>query len=215
MWSTSWSDGQRRCRIGSRGGTIAAMSREPVDWFEVVAKLEAGDDAALLRLTGLVASLLTRVGAYRGGENLEDVVQEVTLALVEAVRRGAIEQRERFVGYAWSVARNRWINHVKARQRRGGHLAGPDPAEVAASDLAPGAPGALEEREPGARIDLERALAALPLDERCVIDAIYLQGQSYAEAAAGLGVPLGTLKRRQWNGLRLLRQRMQVDGGFS
>jgi RNA polymerase sigma-70 factor (ECF subfamily) len=190
------------------------MPREAVDWFEIVAKLEAGDDAALLRLTGLISSILARIGAYRGGDALEDLIQEVAMALVQSVRRGAIAERERFVGYAWSVARNRWINQVKAQQRRSSPAPAPDPGEVSAADLAPGAPGAPAERDPGTRIDLERALARLPSEERVVIEAIYIQGQSYAEAAAALGVPLGTLKRRQWSGLRLLRESMQADGSF-
>jgi RNA polymerase sigma-70 factor (ECF subfamily) len=190
------------------------MPREAVDWFEIVAKLEAGDDAALLRLTGLVSGILARIGACRGGENLEDLIQEVAMALVQSVRRGAIAERERFVGYAWSVARNRWINQLKAQRRRAPAEPAPDPGDLSAADLAPGAPGASEERDPGTRIDLERALDSLPGEERRAIEAIYIQGQSYAEAAAELGVPLGTLKRRQWSGLRLLRERMQADGSF-
>jgi RNA polymerase sigma-70 factor (ECF subfamily) len=193
----------------------AAMGREPVDWFEVIAKVEAGDDASLLRLTGLVASVLARLGAYRSEDGLDDLIQEVTLALVQSVRRGAIAERERFVGYAWSVVRNRWINHLKARERRGARQDGVELGELSAADVAPGAPGAEELRDPSTRIDLERALASLPPEERRVIEVLYLEGQSYAEGAATLGLPLGTLKRRQWNGLRLLRARMQVDGGFS
>ena len=72
------------------------MPREAVDWFEIVSKLEAGDAAALLRLTGLISSILARIGAYRNGENLEDLIQEVTLALVQSVRRGAIADNVRY-----------------------------------------------------------------------------------------------------------------------
>jgi RNA polymerase sigma-70 factor (ECF subfamily) len=191
------------------------MAREPVDWFEVVAKLEAGDDAALLRLTDLVATLLARIGAYRSEEGMEDLIQEVSLALVQSVRRGAIAERDRFLAYAWSVARNRWINHLKARSRRRPGEPDIDPEELSAGDLAPGAGPETEGRDPGMRIDLERALTALPDEERQVIEAVYLRGQSYAEAAQALGLALGTLKRRQSSGLRRLRERMQIDGSFS
>jgi RNA polymerase sigma-70 factor (ECF subfamily) len=65
-------------------------------------------------------------------------------------------------------------------------------------------------REPGDLLDLRRALATLPEKERLVIEAVYAEGQSYEEAAARLGMPLGTLKRLQTQGLRILRQSMGV-----
>ena len=176
MSRTSYAPGQRLRRIGSldpeRMPRIRPWHGEPVDWFEIVAKLEAGDDAALLRLTDLVASVLVRIGAYRSEERLEDLIQEVTLALVQSVRRAAIAERDRFVAYAWSVVRNRWINHLKARSRREARDVDVDPEDLAAGDLAPGAPGGeTEARDPGMRIDLERAPCRAARDERLVIEA--------------------------------------------
>src|SRR5262245_41806466 len=115
-----------------------------------------------MRLTGLVASLLTRMGAYRKDESHEDLVQETTMALIEAVRRGAIRDRSAFVGYAWTAVRNRWLNVVRARDRRGFRVDGSELHELAPADLEPGAPQAAEPLDPGSRMDLERALGVLP-----------------------------------------------------
>lgn len=189
------------------------MPRDRADWFAIAAQIEAGDQAALLRLTGLVSSLLTRVGAYRADSSHQDLVQEITVALIEGVRRGAIREPSAFVGYAWTTTRNRWLNLLRSRERREARQSDRAPEELGADDPAPEAQRA--ELDPGTRLDLERAFERLPGPERAAIAAIYLEGKSYEEAAKELGIPLGTLKRRQWNGLKLLRQCMQVDGSFS
>ena len=44
------------------------------------------------------------------------------------------------------------------------------------------------------RIDIDRALAALPTRERAAALLCYGEGCSHSEAAAILGLPLGTLK---------------------
>jgi RNA polymerase sigma-70 factor, ECF subfamily len=60
------------------------------------------------------------------------------------------------------------------------------------------------------RLDLDRALGALPELQRRVVEAIFMRGYSYEEAAELVAVPLGTLKRAQTRGLAQLRQHMQV-----
>jgi RNA polymerase sigma-70 factor (ECF subfamily) len=189
------------------------VPRDRADWFAIAAQIEAGDAAALLRLTGLVSSLLMRVGAYRTDASHQDLVQEITVALLDGVRRGAIHEPSKFVGYAWTTTRNRWLNLLRSRERSEAR-----PSDRPLEELGPDDPALEAQRheiDPGTRLDLERAFERLPGPERAAIAAIYLEGRSYEEAAKELGVPLGTLKRRQWNGLKLLRQCMQVDGSFS
>jgi RNA polymerase sigma-70 factor (ECF subfamily) len=189
------------------------VPRDRADWFAIVEQIEAGDQAALLRLTALVASLLTRAGAYRSDPGQSDLVQEICIALVEAVRRQAIRERGAFVGYAWATVRNRWLKLLRTRERKDSRHSDRELADLGAEDLEPGA--ALGGIDPGTRVDLERALGALPAPERLAIEAIYLRGQSYEEAAAALELPLGTLKRRQNSGLKRLRQTLQADGRFA
>ncbi|KAB2911551.1 MAG: sigma-70 family RNA polymerase sigma factor [Hyphomicrobiaceae bacterium] len=56
------------------------------------------------------------------------------------------------------------------------------------------------------REDIERALAALPDDYRTVVVLVEMQGQSYAEAAEILSVPLGTVRSRLSRARSLLQR---------
>jgi len=64
--------------------------------------------------------------------------------------------------------------------------------------------------DPDVRLDLDGALGSLPTLQRRVLEAIFLCGYTYEEAADVVQVPLGTLKRAQTRGLAHLRQHMQV-----
>lgn len=59
--------------------------------------------------------------------------------------------------------------------------------------------------------DLQRALMALPSDQRDVLLLIALEGMGYAEAAATLGIPIGTVMSRLSRGRERLRQLMSED----
>jgi len=187
------------------------MRRDPVDWFEVISQVEAGDAAALLRLTNLIGSILSRIGAYRGHDSREDLIQEITLSVIRSTRRGAISDPARFVAYTWAVARNRLINEAEARVRRGVRDSGVEIDSISRSDTECSRSLPTIPADPPTRVDLKRGLAALPENERKVIEAIYIQGQTYAEVAAELQIPLGTVKRRQWLGLKALRKHMDLE----
>ena len=60
---------------------------------------------------------------------------------------------------------------------------------------------------------LRTALAALTLDERQAIEKTFFGGLTYAEAAARLNQPLGTIKTRIRSGLHKLRRMLTVEAG--
>lgn len=64
-------------------------------------------------------------------------------------------------------------------------------------------------------MDLEDAFSALTPEQQKVIAAVYLEGRTYAEAAEALGMPMGTLKHHQTDGLAVLRRQMGFGSGGS
>lgn len=97
---------------------------------------------------------------------------------------------------AWlrRLAVNTWLEHVRAA-----HLL---PVAMAAEELA-GVPG----RAPATdeQLDLDRALAQLPPDERLCIVLAYSEGMSHGEISALTALPLGTVKSHIRRGGERLR----------
>jgi RNA polymerase sigma-70 factor, ECF subfamily len=55
-------------------------------------------------------------------------------------------------------------------------------------------------------VELDRALAQLPLDQRQVILLVGLEGMSYEDTAGILGIPIGTVRSRLSRGRDALRE---------
>jgi len=59
---------------------------------------------------------------------------------------------------------------------------------------------------------VESALAALGADHRRALVEVHWRGRPYAEVAAELGIPEGTVKSRVHHGLRALRSALEAQG---
>ncbi|MET0727991.1 MAG: sigma-70 family RNA polymerase sigma factor [Acidimicrobiales bacterium] len=59
---------------------------------------------------------------------------------------------------------------------------------------------------------VEAALAGLPADHRVVLVEVHWRGRPYAEVAADLGIPEGTVKSRVYYGLRAMRSALEAQG---
>ncbi len=134
----------------------------------------------------------------------EDIAQEVFLRLW---RRPDLfnATRGRFVTWLLSVARNRAIDERRSRGRRFRHET---PPGIAAEEMLATAPA--EDPADSAllsddRIIVQRALAALPTEQRLAIELAYFGGYTQHEIALGLHQPLGTIKTRIRLGLQKLR----------
>jgi RNA polymerase sigma-70 factor (ECF subfamily) len=144
----------------------------------------------------------------------EDLTQEVFLRLWRRPHLYDVG-RGRFITWLLSVARNRSIDERRSRGRRFRHET---PPSLGAEELLASAPA--EEGQDAAvlsdeRVQIERAMATLPAEQRLAIQLAYFGGYTQQEIAQGLHQPLGTVKTRIRLGLQKLRLLLieQSDGG--
>jgi RNA polymerase sigma-70 factor (ECF subfamily) len=128
-------------------------------------------------------------GLTRNSADAEDLAQETMLRAYRAI--------DRFDGRhprAWllTIMRN---THINAHRRRRPELLH-DPEVADRLDLIPKAAGTDHFVDLTFDAEVERVLADLPDTFRAVVDLVDIGGLSYAEAAAALGVPTGTVMSR-------------------
>jgi RNA polymerase sigma-70 factor, ECF subfamily len=134
----------------------------------------------------------------------EEVVQEVFLS---AWRSGHLYDPARGSTQTWvlSMVRNRSIDVLRARRRR--------PVEPWPDTIDPPDPGDVP-AQAVTSVDAEaarRAMAALPPDQKQVLELAYFDGLSHSEIADKLSAPIGTVKGRIRLGLDRLRLAMGVQ----
>lgn len=104
------------------------------------------------------------------------------------------------------------MHNINANARRRDARAPRGVALDTAEFLAPVAPA----QEDGLNVAaLQRALAALPEEQRAVLLLVGLEGFAYAEAARILGVPIGTVMSRLHRGREQLRRQLAGGAGPS
>jgi RNA polymerase sigma-70 factor (ECF subfamily) len=109
------------------------------------------------------------------------------------------------VTWLLSVARNRGIDERRSRGRRFRHETPPSLAAEELLGAAPAAEGIDQAVFSDDRMAVQRALAALPAEQRLAIQLAYFGGYTQQEIAKGLQQPLGTVKTRIRLGLQKLR----------
>ena len=150
----------------------------------------------------------------------EDYAQEVFMKIF----LHAAEYREtaKFTTYLYRIARNFWIDEVRKRNARPnlkthGSLSSdgrgddntlPQP-EARTSDNASPQKAVLEQEQSNI---LHEILETLDEDHRVTLVLSMLKGMRYAEIAAVLDIPLGTVKSRVHNALKSLRDAYSRKG---
>jgi RNA polymerase sigma-70 factor (ECF subfamily) len=178
------------------------------EWAVLVQSIASGDERALRalyeRTNRIVFTLVVRI------TNSRDAAEEVTLDVFHDVWRRARTYdpaNGTVVGWIMNQARSRAIDRLRFEQRKKRMSR---PADVPAS--AAGDPrDEIDVLEQG-RV-LRDALVVLTSDERQAIEIAYFSGLTYAEVAARLGEPLGTVKTRIRSGLEKLRRALAAGEG--
>ena len=116
--------------------------------------------------------------------------------------------------WLFRIATNRSYDLLRVRNRRAASSLEAEPFEIEPIWTSGGQP----DEAPDARalrgelsIHLERAIAALPEDQRTVVILADVQGLDYAEVAAATGSALGTVKSRLSRARGRLRQMLRDD----
>jgi RNA polymerase sigma-70 factor (ECF subfamily) len=165
---------------------------------------------ALTYLDGLyrAALRLTRVPA-----DAEDLVQETYLKAFRAADRFAPDTNLR--AWLFTILHNTARNRVRDRARE--HVTVDSDAVDRAADSGPGAAETPEDillRETLAP-ELQSAIDALPEAFRQAVWLRDVEEFSYAEIAAMLEIPIGTVMSRISRGRRLLFERLKETEGFA
>ncbi len=149
-------------------------------------------------LTGLTA-LLPRLRRFAAGlaRNPADADDLCQAALERALgSRQQWQEGTRLDSWMYRIMRNIWIDTARARTRRDKTFTDEE------AGLAVGTDGGQE-----AYIELtmvDRALQTLPDEQREAVLLVLVEGYKYAEAAAIVGCPIGTLTSRLLRGREAL-----------
>jgi len=157
------------------------------------------DDRAFSTLVRRFGKKLLNFFARSGVQyDAEDLVQQTFLRLYRY--RDRYTPSAKVSTFLFILARQVWIDELRRRKRRE-RLADEFAGEVAQHV----APSAAEEVATAGTVDLGAALARLPEGMRQVVELGIYQDLPYAEIAAILGIPEGTVKSRMFNALAQLR----------
>jgi RNA polymerase sigma-70 factor (ECF subfamily) len=184
--------------------------RRPSDEV-LAARVARGDRSAFSVLYDRYERTVYTFAAHvLGAAQAEEVVQDVFLALWRKAARFD-PRRAPFAAWFMSVARHRIVDELRRRsvEQRFVVL---DPIDEV---LAGPASAADTEEEAALRAQggaLLGALRALPDEQRLALVLVYFGGFTHVEAAAALGWPLGTVKKRLQLGLRKLHAALAEMG---
>ena len=137
-------------------------------------------------------------------DEAEEVLQE---AFIQVWTRASTYHRALGSPAAWlvGVARNRAIDRLRAktvRSRSAATASAPTVTETPESHVSQGEQ----------QLEIQRALDALPSDQRDLIEQAYFLGFTHSELAARYSLPLGTVKTRIRSAMQTLRE--QLEGRF-
>ena len=125
-------------------------------------------------------------------ETAQDLTQEAFTRVLKNWQR-CTDGKDR-KNYLFTTAANLCRDHARSSRQKRGHV----PLELVAGSLADPHGGAAEHRTGLEQLEavLQRLLAALPEEERLVLQLKRVEGMTYEDISAMTRIPVRTLKRR-------------------
>jgi RNA polymerase sigma-70 factor, ECF subfamily len=171
--------------------------------------VEVGDAEAFAALYDRHGRMAYSLAYRMVGEKqeAEDVVQEAFIKVWRSaggyrVGRGSVRS------WVLSIVRNRGIDHIRSRARRGRMQ---DKVEASAPTSEPSEAFA-QTRRNTQQEQVREALQALPQEQLKILELAYFSGYTHVEIAERLELPLGTVKGRMRLGLQKMRGFFQARG---
>ena len=157
------------------------------------------DEAAFAEMVGRYGGRLLAVAGrlLRSRADAEDAVQRALLQCFA----GAAGYRPEWAVSTWlyRILTNVCVDELRRRATRAAH----DPSFPLGAD---------DHREPGAHMDLHRALARVPREARVLLALCYVDGLSYEELARVRGISVNTVKSQLARGKAVLRAELGERG---
>lgn len=178
------------------------MSEREHSWADLMRAANAGAAESYERLLRQVAAALRPVvrrglmRAGRSGADIEDVVQEVLLAV--HLKRHTWDSARPIEPWVYAIARYKLVD---ALRRRDGNFDLPieDFSETLAAE---------EESPQLSGSEVERHLTRLPAGQRAVVQAIAVEGASVADVATRLTMNVGAVRVALHRGLAALAKNL-------
>lgn len=159
---------------------------------ELAEAARAGDERALDQLLRRhVDRLHALCRRILGSEaDADDAAQEGLISIARGLAAGRFDGRSSFSTWAYRVTANACFDELRRRRRRP-DLATDEQLEREGPSSDPGVEGVAADR-----LDVEAALARLPIEFRAAVVLRDLCGLDYAEIADVLSIPPGTVRSR-------------------
>jgi RNA polymerase sigma-70 factor, ECF subfamily len=146
---------------------------EARDWQDLVQRIRAEDACSVLDLyaviAGAVPTSLARLGKK---DSIEDDLHDILLVVLETIRRGALRQPDRLLGFVRTVARRRAVACIRGNVFERRHF-GPDASVARSSEPTPEERLAARERVERVR----RVLKGLRRRDREIMIRFYYREQ--------------------------------------
>jgi len=149
---------------------------------------------AFAKLNRLVSGFLVGLRAFDHREEWEDVRQIVLMKLVQNFRQGKLREPKAFVEYARVITRHEFYDFLRSRHK----IEVVDIPEL--SDT--------EHLDTTDVLSMRSVLQNLSEKQQLAIQAVYVEGKTYEEAAIATAIPLGSLKRYLQQALTQLRKQL-------
>jgi len=172
---------------------------------EIIARVRAGDTAAFADLVRRHQDRVYGMALRATGrsEDAEDLAQEVFLSVFRGLE--GFKGDAKFTTWLYRIAWNRCADWLRRNRKPGRRTVRLEEAEALADGAADPAAETIGRDE---RLGLRRALDGLEEHYRSVVELACIQGLSYAEVGAALGLPVKTVETRLYRARRLLRDRL-------